>query len=71
MILNSGNLQPDSRHLRLWFHTIHEAIPKNKKVMKHVTGREMLADALTMALQGVKLRELVQEIRLRNDHGQD
>jgi len=34
---------------------IHEAIAKREIVMKHVAGTEMLADALTKALRGVKL----------------
>jgi hypothetical protein len=33
-------------------------------VVKHVAGTEMLADALTKALGGVKLGEFVEEIGL-------
>jgi hypothetical protein len=62
--LNSGNFQADSRHLRLRYHSIHEAIVKGAIEIKHVAGTEMLADALTKALLGVKLGEFVEEIGL-------
>jgi len=62
--LNSGNFQSDRRHLRLRYHSIHEAIAKDKIEIKHVAGKEMLADALTKALGGVKLGEFVEEIGL-------
>jgi hypothetical protein len=62
--LNSGNFQSDSRHLRLRYHSIHEAIAKGEVEIKHVAGTEMLADALTKALGGVKLGEFVEEIGL-------
>ena len=62
--LNSGNFQSDSRHLRLRYHSIHEAIAKGEIEIKHVAGTEMLADALTKALGGVKLGEFVEEIGL-------
>ena len=62
--LNSGNFQSDSWHLRLRYHSIHEAIAKGEIVIKHVAGTEMLADALTKALGGVKLGEFVEEIGL-------
>ena len=60
--LNSGNFQSDSQHLRLRYHSIHEAIAKGEVEIKHVAGTEMLADALTMALGGVKLGECVEDI---------
>jgi len=60
--LNSGNFQSESRHLRLKYHTIHEAIAKGEIEIKHVAGTEMLADALTKALGGVKLGEFAKEI---------
>jgi hypothetical protein len=63
--LNSGNFQSESRHLRLKYHTIHEAIAKGEIEIKHVAGTEMLADALTTALGGVKLGEFAKEIGLR------
>jgi hypothetical protein len=62
--LNSGNFQSDSRHLRLRYHSIHEAIAKGEVEIKHMAGTEMLADALTKALGGVKLGEFVEEIGL-------
>jgi len=62
--LNSGNFQSDSRHLRLRYHSIHEAIAKGEIEIKHVAGTEMLADALTKALGGVTLGECVEEIGL-------
>jgi len=62
--LNSGNFQSDRRHLRLRYHSIHEAIAKDEIEIKHVGGTEMLADALTKALGGVKLREFVEDIGL-------
>jgi len=64
MTFNSGNFQSDSRHLRLQYDSIHEGIVKGEIEIKHVAGTEMLADALTQALRGVELRELVEEIRL-------
>ena len=62
--LNSGNSQSDSRHLQLRYHSIHEAIAKGEVEIKHVPGTEMLADALTKALGGVKLSEFAEEIGL-------
>jgi len=43
--LNSGNLQSDSWHLRLRYHSIYEAIAKGEIEIKHMAGTEMLADA--------------------------
>jgi hypothetical protein len=63
--LNLDNFQSDSRHLRLRYHSIHEAIAKGKIEIKHVAGTEMLPDALTKALRGVKLGEFLEEIGLR------
>jgi hypothetical protein len=62
--LNLANFQSDSRHLRLWYHLIHEAMAKSPIEALHVPGMEMLADALIMALGGVKLGEFVQEVGL-------
>jgi hypothetical protein len=64
MTLNSGNFQYDSRHVRLRYHSIHEAIAKGEIEIKHMAGMEMLADALIKALGGVKLSEFVEEIGL-------
>jgi hypothetical protein len=61
---NSGNFQSDSRHLRLRYHSIHEAIAKGEIEIKHVAGTEILADALTKAFGGVKLGEFVEDIGL-------
>jgi hypothetical protein len=63
--LNSGNFQSESRHLKLKYHTIHEAMAKGEIEIQHVAGTEMLADALTMALGGVKLGEFAKENGLR------
>jgi hypothetical protein len=63
--LNSGNFQSESRHLRLRFHSIHEAVAKRDLEIRHIPGTEMKADALTKALGGVKLGEFVEEIGLR------
>jgi hypothetical protein len=62
--LNSGNFQSDSRHLRLQYHSIHEAIATSQIEVLHIPGVEMLEDALTEALWGVNLREFVQEVGL-------
>jgi hypothetical protein len=62
--LNSGNFYSDSRHLRVRYHSIHEAIAKGKIEINHVSGTEMQADALTQALRGVKRGEFVEEIGL-------
>ena len=62
--LNSGNFQSESRHLRLRYYLIHEAIAKSEIKVKHVPGTDMLADALTKALGGVKLGEFVKDIGL-------
>ena len=68
--LNWGNGQSDSQHLRLWYRSIDEAFAKGEGEIKHGAGTEMLADALTKALGGVKLGEFVKEIGLGSDHGQ-
>jgi len=62
--LNWGNFQSDSRHLRLRYHSIQEAIAKDEIELEHVAGTEILADALTKALGGVKLGEYVEDIGL-------
>jgi hypothetical protein len=62
--LNLGNFQSDSRHLRLRDHSIHEAIAKVEVDIKHMADTDMLADALTKALGGVKLGDFVEEIGL-------
>jgi len=62
--LNSGIFQSDSLHLRLRYHSFHEAIAKGEVGIMHVAGTEMLADALTKALWGVKLGEFVEDIGL-------
>jgi len=43
---------------------IHEAIAQDESAIKHVAGTEILADALTKALGGVKLGEFVKVIGL-------
>jgi hypothetical protein len=63
--LNSGNFQSESWHLRLRFHSVHEAVAKRDLEIRHIPGTEMRADALTKALGGVKLGEFVEEIGLR------
>jgi len=63
--LNSGNFQSENWHLRLRFHSIHEAIAKKDLEIRHIPGTEMQADALTKALGGVKLGEFMAEIGLR------
>jgi len=60
--LNLGNFQSASRHLRLGYHLIHEAIAKGEVEIKHMVGTEMLADAPTKAVRGVKLGEFMEEI---------
>ena len=62
--LNSGNFQSDSRHLRLRYHSIHEAIAKSEIEIKYVACTDILADALTKALGEVKLGEFVEDIGL-------
>jgi hypothetical protein len=60
----SGNFQSDIRHLRLRYHSIHEAVAQGQVEIKHMAGTDMLPDALTKALGGVNLCEFVQEIGL-------
>jgi len=60
--LNSGNFQSDSRHPQLRYHSIDQGIAKGDIEIKHVAGTEMLADALTKAVGGVKLGEFVEEV---------
>jgi hypothetical protein len=62
---NSGNIQSESRHLRLKSHTIHEAIAQGKIEVKHVAGTEMLADTPSKALGGVKFGEFAKDIAIR------
>jgi len=69
--LNLGNFQSDSRHLRLRYDSIQEAIAKGQIEIKHVAGTEMLADTLTKALWGVILSQFWEEIGLGQDHRQD
>ena len=42
--LDSGHFQCESRHLRLKYHTIHEAIAKGNIEMKHIAGMEMMCN---------------------------
>jgi hypothetical protein len=48
-VLSSGNFKGDSRHLRLRFYGLHEAVATEKLVIKHVPSDAMLADGLTKA----------------------
>jgi len=59
-----GNFQSDSRHLGHSYHSIHEAIAKGEIDIKHVAGTEMLADALSKALGGVKLCKFLEDVGL-------
>jgi hypothetical protein len=63
--LNSGNFTSESCHLPLKYHTTLKAIGKGEVKLKHVACTEMLADALTTALGGVKLGEFAKESGLR------
>jgi hypothetical protein len=63
-VFNTGNFKGDSRHLRLRFHSLHEAVATEKLVIKHVPSDEMLADGLTKALGRVKDEAFVKEIGL-------
>jgi len=65
MTLNSGNFQSDSQHYRLRYHSIHDTIAKGEIEIKHKAVTDILAEALTKALGGVKLGEFVEEIGLR------
>jgi hypothetical protein len=63
--LHSDNFQSESQHLQLKYHTIHKAIAKGEIEIRHMTGMEMLPDALTKALGGVNLAKFAKEIGLR------
>jgi len=63
-VLQSGNFKTGNRHLRVWYYSIYEAIAKNNLLIKHLAGEEMLADALTKALDGTKNRVFVARMRM-------
>lgn len=64
LVLNSGNLSSDSRHMRLRFHHLVDCIKKELLTVEYVPTNEMLADGLTKALGGVKHREFVKMLRM-------
>jgi hypothetical protein len=63
-VLTTGNFKGDSRHLRLRFYGVHEAVATEKLLVEHVPSDEMLADGLTKALGRVKHEAFVKEIGL-------
>jgi transposase InsO family protein len=63
-VLSTGNFKGESRHLRLRFYGLHEAVATEKLVIKHVPSDEMLADGLTKALGRIKHEAFVKEIGL-------
>jgi hypothetical protein len=50
--------------MRLKYHGIHEAIARDGLVVQHVATGDMLADALTKAFNGSKMKEFVHAIGL-------
>jgi hypothetical protein len=63
-VLSTGNFKGDSRHLRLRFYSLHEAIATEKLVIKHVRSDGMLAEGLKKALGRIKHEAFVKEIGL-------
>jgi hypothetical protein len=63
-VLNNGNFKGDSRHLRLRFYGLHEAVATEKLLVEHVPSVEMLADGLTKALGRIKHEGFVKDLGL-------
>jgi hypothetical protein len=63
-VLNDGNFKGDSRHLRLRFYGLHEAVATEKFLVEHVPSVEMLADGLTKALGRIKHEGFLKDLGL-------
>jgi hypothetical protein len=63
-VLNNGNFKGDSRHLRLRFYGLHEAVATEKLLVEHVPSVDMLADGLTKALGRIKHEGFVKDLGL-------
>ena len=61
LVLNSGNLSSDNRHMRLRFHHLVDSIGKHLLEVHHI---EVLADGLTKPLGSVKHREFLKMLGL-------
>jgi len=64
MTLNSCNFQSDSRHFRVRYHSMNEAIATGEIEIERVGGMEMLADAFTKSFEEGILGEFVEDIGL-------
>ena len=58
LVLGSGNFSSSSRHLRLRFHGLVEAIASGQLEIGHIGTANMRADGLTKPLERVKLEEM-------------
>jgi hypothetical protein len=63
--LGNGNFQATSRHLRIRYYGIHEAIAKQELQVIHVGDPLMIADSLTKALRGPAITKFRTDIGLR------
>jgi hypothetical protein len=63
-VLDSG-FPNGSRHLRLRFHALQEAVKAGDMVLVHVSSEEQLADGLTKALGSVKHEAFVQSLGMK------
>lgn len=58
-VLNSGNFNSDSRHMRLRYHHLVDAVKNRLLEVVYISTKEMKADGFTKALDGLKHREFV------------
>ena len=59
LVLKSGNFSSSSRHLRLRYHGLVEAIAGGRLGIEHIGTTEMKADVLTKALGRVKHEKMI------------
>jgi thiamine biosynthesis lipoprotein ApbE len=58
-VLNSGNFNSDSRHMRLRYHHLVDAVKNHLLEVTSISTNEMKADGFTKALDGTKHRAFV------------
>jgi hypothetical protein len=58
-VLNSGNFNSDSRHMRLRYHHLVDVVKNRLLEVAYISTKKMKADGLTKALDGMKHREFV------------
>jgi hypothetical protein len=58
-VLNSGNFNSNSRHMRLRYHHLVDVVKNRLLEVAYISTKKMKADGLTKALDGMKHREFV------------